>query len=358
MTVHASRNRAFRSGPVSFRWSPRILGVTLTASALAAGLGLVSLGTGDIALSPTRVIEVLAGGGTSQERLVVVTLRLSRAVLGILVGAMLALSGAIVQTTTRNGLASPDLLGVTSGAGAAAVAVIVLGGSGQATGMSSLLHGLGTSAAALVGGLSAAALVGTILRIAAGGVLQMLLIGVGASALFSGLTSWLLVVASIDDAERANAWLAGSLNGRGEVEVIMAATALSLVGAVLVPLSTRLPSLHLGTDLAYALGQHVRQTRGTLLLCSVVLASIAAAVAGPIGFVALVAPHIAQRATSAPRPPLLTSAMIGALLVSASDLAARTVAAPLLLPTGSITALVGAPFLIWLLVRQRKETVR
>ncbi len=138
-----------RIGAVSLRWSPRTLFVTLVAAISTVVLAVLSLGAGEMSLRPDRVLAVLTGGGTEQERLIVLTLRLTRTVLGILVGAMLALSGAIVQTTTRNGLASPDLLGVTAGAGTGAVAVIVLGGTGPtASGMSTLLHGLGTSAAA------------------------------------------------------------------------------------------------------------------------------------------------------------------------------------------------------------------
>lgn len=351
--------QTLRAGPVSLRWSPRTAVVTLIAGLAALGAAILSLGIGEITVGPCRVLATLLGNGTAEEDLVVLTLRLNRTLLGLLVGAMLALSGAIVQTTTRNGLASPDLLGVTAGAGTGAVAVIVLGGTGAtASAMPTLLTGLGTSVAAVAGGLLAALTVTAILRIASGGGLQMLLIGVGTSALFSGLTSWMLITASIDEAARANMWLAGSLNGRGPVEVVLAALTLLTVAAVLVPLSTRIPGLHLGADLASALGQDVRRSRGGLLLISVVLASVASAVAGPIGFVALVAPHIAHRAARAPRPPLAASALIGAAIVVGSDLLARTLAAPILLPTGAITAVVGAPFLIWLLVRQGKDTLR
>lgn len=359
MSTLLTAPRVLRLGQVSTRWSPRTALTTVIATLTAAILCVLSLGVGDLSLSPSQVLEVLSGGGTRQEQLVVITLRLTRTLLGLLVGAMLAVSGAIVQTTTRNGLASPDLLGITAGAGTAAVAVIILGGSStNATGASSLLHAFGTSGAALVGGLAAALTVSTILKMTSGGRLQMLLVGVGTSALFGGLTSWMLIAASIEDAEKANAWLAGSLNGRGSEEVVMAALALGIVGVVLVPLSTRIPALNLGSDMATALGQNAQRSRGALLLCSVVLASIAAAVAGPIGFVALVSPHIAQRAAGAPRPPLLASAMIGAAIVTASDLLARTLAAPILLPTGAVTAIIGAPFLIWLLVRQGKDTLR
>ena len=329
----------------------RAVVAAIVSAIVVVALAVVSLGVGDYPIASDRIVLTLLGGGDAQETLVVTRLRLPRLLLGLLVGAMLGVSGAIVQTTARNGLASPDLLGVTGGASAGAVAVIVLGG---ATGFSSLLHGVGTTAAALAGGLAAGATVAVVLRATRGGRLQTVLIGVGVSALFSGLTSWMIVEASIDDAERASAWLMGSLGGRGIEEVRLAACALAFVVVILVPLSARLSALHLGEDAAASLGHRVPRIRAGLLLSAVVLASIAAAVAGPIGFVALVAPHLARLASRASRAPLAVSALVGAALVTGSDVVARVVAAPLILPTGAVSAIVGAPFLIWLLIRERK----
>lgn len=342
-----------RAGRISARISSRTLLCTAVVLTAAIAIVVVSLGAGDFPIPPDRIIAALAGGGSAQESLIVLQLRLPRVLLALLVGALLALSGAIVQTTARNALASPDLLGVTGGASAAAVAVIVLGGS---TGFSSVLQAVGTTTAALVGGLAAAAIVAAVLRGTRGGALQIILVGVGVSALFSGLTSWLVVEASIDDAERASAWLMGSVGGRGVEEVWLAAGALAAVLVLLIPLSSRLGALQLGADAASSLGHDVRRVSTALLLASVVLASIAAAVAGPIGFIALVAPHIARFGSGASRPPLGLSAAVGGTLVVGSDLIARTLFAPLVLPTGAVTAIVGAPFLLWLLIRERKGT--
>lgn len=306
---------------------------------------MTALAAGDYPLGPGEVVAALLGGGDAGTRLVVIDLRLARVVLGVLAGAMLGLAGAIVQTTTRNGLASPDLLGVTAGAGAGAVAVLVLSGPG---------FFLGAPAAALLGGLAAAALVTAVLRFTGGAGLQVLLVGVGVSAFFGGLTSWLLIVASIDDLARANAWLTGSLNERGAAEASVLAVTLALTAVVLVPLASRLPALELGRDVAAALGHRQGRSEAGLLLCGVVLTSATVAMVGPIGFVALVAPHLARLASGAPRPPLVASAVVGAAVVTISDLVARVAFAPLLLPTGAVTAVVGAPFLIWLLVLGRK----
>jgi iron complex transport system permease protein len=344
-----------RLGPVSAKLRPRTVVVTGTALLLALALAVVSLGVGEFSLAATQVLRVLLGGGTAREELIVTNLRLPRSALALVIGAALGVSGAIVQTTARNALASPDLLGITSGASAGAVAVIVLSGSGgQAAG---LLRSVGVPAAAVLGGLLAAVVVALILRIVDANGVQPLLVGVGVSAFFGGLVSWMMIAASIDDAARANVWLTGSLNNRSWPE-LTAAGMITLLGLLaLVPLAPRLATLSLGPETARSLGLRPLPVVTALLVISVVLVSAATAVAGPVAFVALVAPHLARMASRAPTAPLLASATIGALVVVASDLVARTVLAPILLPVGAVTAAVGAPFLLWLLVRGRKAAV-
>ena len=358
-TIAKPTRRGIRVGPTSFATRPRVLLVLVIALVATVGLAIVSLGVGDFRVAPGRVVEIIFGAGDRREQLVILGIRLPRILLAVVVGAALALSGAIVQTIARNGLASPDLLGVTSGAGAGAVAVIVLGSAssenvagGEAIG---ILRTLGVPAAALIGGFAAAALVAIVLRLTGANGLRPILVGVGVSAFFGGLTSWMLVIANIDDAAQANAWLTGSLGGRSWPEVTAVALVTAVVVVALIPLASALPSLELGVDVARALGVRVGLTTTALLAGAVVLAAITASAVGPIGFVALVAPHLARLATAAPRAPLGVSAVIGAFVVLASDLVARTVAAPILLPTGAVTAVVGAPFLVWLLVRSRKD---
>ncbi len=341
-----------RLGPVSARVHPRSVGVLVLAAALALAVAVLSLGIGDYALSPARVVQVLLGEGSRREELVVEGLRLPRALLALVVGTALGVSGAIVQTTARNALASPDLLGVTSGASAGAVAVIVLGGAGgQASG---LLRSVGVPAASVIGGLVAALLVGAALRAVGARGAQPLLVGVGVSAFFGGVVSWMLIAASIDDAARANVWLTGSLNGRAWPELTAVTVVTLVVLAALVPVAWRLGAMELGVDLARSLGHRPGAVAVGLLVPAVVLVSAATAVAGPIGFVALVAPHLARIAARAPRAPLAGAGAVGALVVVASDVVARTLLAPVLLPVGAVTAAVGAPFLMWLLVRSRK----
>ena len=343
---------AVRVGRVSAVRRPRTLLVVVVAALAALALAVVSAGTGEFTLAPTRVLEVLIGGGTQREVLVVRTIRLPRVLLGLAVGAALGLSGAIVQTTARNALASPDLLGVTAGASVGAVAVIVLAGDGGR--VSGLLELVGVPVAAAVGGLLAAGAVLAVLRVVGGNGVHPLLVGVGFSALLGGLVNWLMIAAGVEDAARATVWLTGSLNGRSWGELSAVLVVLAVLLPVLVPLSTRLPAIELGPDVARALGVGRGAVQAALLGVGVLLASVTTAAAGPIGFVALVGPHLARLACGAPRPPLTASAMIGALLVVGSDLLARTAVPPVQLPVGAVTALVGAPFLLWLLVRGRR----
>ena len=347
---------ALRLGRASVRWRPRHLVVVVVAVVAALAVAVVSAGVGDFTMTPGRVLEVLAGQGTRREELVILTIRLPRILVALVVGLALGMSGAITQTTARNALASPDLLGVTAGASVGAVAVIVLGGSsGQVAG---LLESIGVPAGALLGGFLAAALVLLIVRRAGTTGLQPILVGVGVSALLGGLVSWMMTAASIDDAARANVWLTGSLNGRswGELWSLLVVVAICL--PLLVPLSARLGTVDLGHDVARGLGVSLLRTNGALLAVAVVLASVTTAAAGPVAFVALVCPHLARLASGASRPPVFASGALGALLVVASDLVARTAIAPIQIPVGAVTALVGAPFLLWLLVRTRREVRR
>ena len=256
-------------------------------------------------------------------------------------GAALGLSGAITQTVARNPLASPDILGVTSGASAAAVLLIVVGAAGSLAGL---------PLAALFGGLVTTALVyGLAWRKGIDGY-RLVLVGIGIGAVAEALTSWLLVSAKITDATRATVWLTGSLNQRGWEHVVPVAVAL----AVLVPagllLSFGLGTLQLGDDTARGLGMRVDRSRAALLLTAIGLCAVATASAGPIGFVALVVPQVCLRLVGTDRPPLFASAVYGALLLVAADLVTCTVL-PVELPVGIITSVIGAPYLIWMLAR-------
>ena len=343
---------AVRIGPVSTVWRPRIVLITAVGLVLVVLAAALNLGRGDFPISVSDVLRTLVGAGSAAQEFIVLELRLPRTLTGLLVGAALALSGAITQTIARNPLASPDILGVTAGASATAVAVIVFGGVGTGA----LGAYVGLPAAALVGGLATAALVYALAYRQGIEGYRLVLVGVGIGAVASAVTSWLLIRAEIWEAAKATVWLTGSLNGRGWEHVLPVGLALAVLVPTALVLGYGLSVLQLGDDVARGLGLRVDLARGALIVVAVVLAAVATASAGPILFVALVVPQIAQRLVGAARPPLLTSAIFGALLTSAADLIAR-MALGAELPVGIITAILGAPYLLYLLAaRNRKVT--
>lgn len=279
-----------------------------------------------------------------------VDLRLPRSLTGLLVGFALGVSGAITQSIARNALASPDILGVTYGASAAAVAVIVLGGgaAGGALGV------FGLPLAALAGGL----LTGGLLYVLAwrGGLdgFRLVLVGIGVGAVLSAVTSYLLVRAELNEAAQAYIWITGSLNGRGWEHVVPVAVAVVAAGTVALIASFTLGALRMGEDNARSLGVRLEVGQAVLLLAAVVLASFATASAGPVAFVGLMAPQIALRLVRSAGPPLLASGITGALVVVFSDVVARIVL-PVELPVGIVTAAIGGPFLLYLLVRRNAK---
>jgi len=353
-----------RVGRFSGVWRGRLAAVTALGIGLLVLLAALNIGLGDVRISLGDVLGALVGGGDRAQRFIVLQLRLPRTLTGLLVGAALGMAGAITQALTRNPLASPDLLGVTGGAGAAALAVIALGGGGSGTAVGllggggsgtavGLLAGAGVPLAALIGGLLAAAVVyGLAYR---RGMLtdRLVLVGVGVNAVAVAITSWLLVVAHVDQAAQATVWLTGSLNGRGWEHVVPVALALAVLMPAGLLVSFGLGALALGDDTASGLGVRVNRYRVTLGLIALVLAAVATAGAGPIGFVALVVPQICQRLVRAATPPLLTSAVYGALLTVTGDLIART-ALPAELPVGIVTAVLGTPYLLYLLGRRNR----
>ncbi|SDK16105.1 FecCD family ABC transporter permease [Nonomuraea jiangxiensis] len=341
-----------RTRGLSWRVRVRGVAVALIGLLLLALLMALNMRLGDIQMS---LAEVVSGAFDvhSPAHFVIMELRLPRALTGALVGAALALSGAIIQSIARNPLASPEILGVTTGASVTVVAGVVASGS-VTGGTSGLLTSLGIPALALVGGLIGAAVVyGLAWRRGLDGY-RLVLVGIGVSAVFTNVKFWLLTIGDVTDTGRAMVWITGSLNSRGWEHVTPTALAL----AVLVPLAllgTRsLDALRFGDDTVTALGVRVNPARALMILSAVLLSAVATAAAGPIAFVALASPQIALRLTRSAHPPLLCSAIIGAVLTTAADLVARTAFSPIELPVGIVTAVLGAPYLIHLIWRSRK----
>ncbi|GIF78547.1 iron ABC transporter [Asanoa siamensis] len=311
----------------------------------------VSVGHGDFPIGLGDVFATFVGRGEAATEFIVLQLRLPRTLTAALVGAAFGLSGGIAQTIARNPLASPDVLGVTAGASAGAVTVIVLAGRYGA--VSGTAATVGVPLTALAGGLLAALLVYLLAWRRGIDGHRLVLIGIGVAAVLASITSWLLLVADVADAGRAMVWLTGSLHSRGWEHVRPVALAVAVLLPLALVLTHTLGALQFGEDTATALGVRVEQSRTALLLVAVGLASVATAAAGPVAFVALAAPQLAQRATGAARPPMVTAGVFGAGLVVCADLAAQSVF-PVQLPVGVLTAGLGAPYLIYLLVRRRE----
>jgi iron complex transport system permease protein len=183
---------------------------------------------------------------------------------------------------------------------------------------------------------------------------RLVLVGIGVTAVLTSVTQYLLTRAEIFEAQRAVVWLTGSLNGRGWEQVRPLATALAVLIPVAIGLARHLRALELGDDTARGLGTRVEPARGALLLTGVALAAVGTASAGPVGFVALVAPQIARRLVGDRSLALLPAAACGAVIVVTADLVGRRLFAPTELPVGVITAIVGAPYLLYLLARANK----
>ncbi len=328
---------------LSVRWRPRTLVVCGGLLGLIAVVAALALTTGSYPVPLSHVVAALVGEGTRADRFVVVTLRLPRLLAALLIGAALGTSGAIFQSLSRNVLGSPDIIGFTSGAATGAVVQIVL------------LHGGRTAIAlaALGGGLLTALVVYVLsaTRGTAGGS-RLVLVGIGVTAILTSVTSWLLTRASLYDAENAQVWLIGSLNAVGWEVVRPLVLALAVLLPVTVLAGRPLALMEMGEETARNLGVRLGAARLLLIVVGTALAAAATAAAGPIAFVALAAPQLVRRLTHAPTTPLLPSAVMGALLLAASDLAAQRLVPQTQMPVGVMTGLVGGAYLCWLLAHE------
>ncbi|MFF3695943.1 FecCD family ABC transporter permease [Streptomyces sp. NPDC002221] len=339
-----------RLGRISFVWRPRVALVTLLLAAAAFLVFCVSIAVGDFPIGLPKVVASLFGGGEQVDRFVIMDLRMPRALAGLVVGIALGVSGALTQSIARNPLASPDILGITGGASAVAVGLVTVSGGAA----SAVTGSLGLSGAALAGGLLTGLLVYFLAWRRGVDGFRLILIGISVSAVAQAITTWLLVTADIKDVARAQAWLVGSLDNRSWGEVGVALWGTLAVLAVVACVAFQFKPLHFGDDVAAGLGVRYSLVRAVLLLCAVLLAGFAVSAAGPVPFVAMVAPQVAMRLTRHPTPPVVASGTVGALLLIGSDLVART-ALPITLPVGVVTAAIGGPFLIHLLVRANRR---
>ncbi|MET4922678.1 iron chelate uptake ABC transporter family permease subunit [Streptomyces sp. PSRA5] len=335
-----------RLGHLSFVWRPWVVLVTLLLAAATFLVFCVSIGVGDFPIGLPQVVATLFGRGEQVDEFVIMDLRMPRALAGLVVGIALGVAGAITQSIARNPLASPDILGITQGAGVVAVFLITVSGGTAAAVVSSV----GLSAAALAGGLGTGLLVYFLAWRRGIDGFRLILIGISVSAVMEAITTWLLVTADIRDVARAQVWLIGSLDNRSWDEVRVALWCTLVLLVVVAGAAFQFKPMHLGDEVAAGLGVRFSRVRAILLLCAVLLAAVSVSAAGPVPFVALVAPQVAMRLARCPTPPMVASGLVGALLLIGADLVARA-ALPIGLPVGVVTAAIGGPFLVYLLVR-------
>lgn len=330
---------------ISVRVSTRAVTVSLILLSLVfVGLSW-SVSVGDFPIPLSDVVKEITGiGGSTDSEFIVRTLRLPRVLTGILVGFAFGVSGQIFQRMVRNPLASPDILGLSSGAALGAVFSIVILASGT----------ISATGAALIG--SACTVVAIYLLAIKQGIssYRLVLVGIGITALLEAGVQYLLTRAELSDAVRATVWLTGSLNGRGWEFVRPLTLALGVFVPITMVCTRNLRVLELGDDTAAALGVSLRRSKLGLTLSGAGLAAAATAAAGPVGFVALVAPQIARRLIGERAVGIIPAGLVGAAVMVFADLLARRAFSPTELPVGVVTAIVGAPYLLWLLARANK----
>lgn len=332
------------------RWSVRFTRRRLyLAGALLAALIAVlflSLIAGSFTVTIPDLVATLRGTPPDDRtRFFVLDRRLPRALVAMAVGAAFATAGAVFQSVTRNPLASPDIIGISSGASAgAAFVLLILGGTM-----------LQVSVGAFVGALLIAALITLFAgRQGLHGV-RVVLIGVALAAFAGATVTYMLTQVFVANAATAQVWLVGSLQGRGWAEFAFIAGALIVLVPVLAVFAGRLEVLRMGDELTVALGVRAEASRRVLLIAATLLVAAAVATAGPIAFVALSAPHISRRIGGG--GALLPAALVGALLLSVSDLVAQQLFAHPI-PVGVITVVLGGGFFLWLLVREGRTRAR
>lgn len=326
----------------------RVLVFTATGTAVLFVLLTVSLTTGEMSIPATTALRALVGLGDPGDVLVVQQFRAPRSVAAIVAGAGLGAAGCVLQRLFRNPLASPDVMGVTGGASLGAVALI-------AAGASQTLIPVG----ALGGGLLAALLLGVFAWRSGLAVTRLVLTGLAVQAGLAAAVNLMIVRFPAELAGSALQWTTGSVYGRTWTEVWGAAGAMVLALTAALVLHRRLAVLDLGDDSAGALGLNTSTARLHLMVIAVVLASLAAALAGPVTFVALAVPHIVRFVTGPPTAASLALASLtGAVLLLASDLVVQHLLPIEGLPVGAVTATLGAPWLLVLMFRQSSPVQR
>ncbi|WP_266031811.1 FecCD family ABC transporter permease [Brucella intermedia] len=331
-------------GRLSVRFDRISIFIGLLLAVLSLGVAALSLSSGKYPVPLIDVLGALIGRGDDMVRMIVVEWRLPRVALAFLLGAALAMSGAIFQSLTRNPLGSPDIIGFSAGSYTGALVVILLLSGGYYE----------TAAGALIGGIVTAMAVYLLAYRRGVHGFRLIVVGIGVAAMLSAFNAWMIREADLQVAMSAAIWGAGSLNGLGFEQMVPVVVALSVIAPLTLLLSRPMRQLEMGDDVARASGVNANRTRLALMVLGVALTAIVTAAAGPISFIALAAPQIARRLTRAAGVALIPSALTGGLLLLAADWAAQH-AFGVQLPVGVMTVSIGGFYFIWLLIREGRK---
>lgn len=336
----------FEKIPVSFFLHKKSLMITIALAVASVAAILLSTALGDMRIHPLDTVSAIFGGGTDEQRIVVQKLRLPRIITAFLVGAALAVAGAILQGIIRNPLASPDIIGITSGASVAAVAFISY--------LSGTVSIVWLPVAAMIGAGVASIVIYLLAWKQGVTAIRLVLIGIGINFLLASMTKVMLVMNPMYTSAQAYVWLTGTVYGTDWSIVWMIVPWVTVFIPLASVFARNVNVLQLGDDIAAGAGSAVQRQRFTLLMISVVLAGAAVSVGGAISFVGLIAPHMTRKMIGPSFGGVLpVSALIGGMMVVLADTVARTAFLPYDIPVGVFTACVGAPFFIYLLYRNR-----
>nr|WP_255807633.1 iron ABC transporter permease [Cohnella mopanensis] len=334
--------------PVSFLLHKKAFALTIGLTIACVVVFLLSTSLGDMRIHPLDVVRAMFGGGTDEQRLVIQTLRLPRIIAAFLVGAALAVAGSILQGIIRNPLASPDIIGITSGASLAAVAFISY--------LAGTISIVWLPVAAMLGAGVSSIVIYLLAWKKGVTAIRLVLVGIGINFLLGSITKVMLVKGQIFTSSQAYVWLTGTVYGTDWTIVWMIVPWVAVFIPLAFVFARNVNVLQLGDDIAAGAGSAVQRQRFTLLMISVALAGASVAVGGAISFVGLIAPHMARKLVGPSFGGVLPiSALIGGLIVVLSDTVARTAFLPHDIPVGVFTAGVGAPFFIYLLYRNRNS---
>ncbi len=313
---------------------------------------LVSLNMGSLSIEPGDVIKTLIGQGSKSHEIAIFKLRLPRIVIAILVGTALATAGTILQGVTKNDLADSGILGINSGAALFVVVYIYLMNGNVYDGMSNLTI-FTMPVVALCGAIFGAFLIYALAWKNGINSSRLLLIGIGINTAFTSILTIFQLRFTTQEFNRVMAWTSGSIWGASWKYVLAVLPFILIFMALTIYKSRYLDTLNLGDEVATGLGIEVEKERRKLIIYAVILAGVATSVAGSIGFLGLVAPHIGRKLVGPKHKKLIpTASLIGILILLVSDTISRNLIAPMEIPVGIVVAIIGVPYFIYLMLAE------